>query len=220
MATFTLTRPDLFAEGAEVKAYTRPTFPGGELGSAVDTQTVSSGAVTFTGLADGTAYVAVGTVSGRRVNFTTTPAVAGSGGGVATAQGQLLDAPNGPGVSVGASGTSTPTLALVGSPDFSNSTNIADFITVSGSVAFAADCMIFGKLEVFLDNAVATQASGEVVVEEVSIGSVDVPVGEIGAAGTVFVYRVSEGDLLSVNLANGDGSGNVFYPVLKLWLIG
>jgi hypothetical protein len=80
MATITVSRPDVFPDGTSISAYRRPTpvfpLPGPDrapVGTAADTQTVSSGTATFTGLADGSRYVIVGLVGSdyrRLVMFT------------------------------------------------------------------------------------------------------------------------------------------------------
>ena len=76
MANFTLNVPAaIFPNGTSVSAYPArgqsPTVPG-PLGTAINTQTISAGACTFTGLTDGESYVAFGVVNGayRRVGFT------------------------------------------------------------------------------------------------------------------------------------------------------
>jgi hypothetical protein len=73
MASYTLTRPETFPEGATVNAYPETNWPNGivnqaalPIGTETDSQTVSSGSVTFTGLTDGVRYVAHSTVSSQQ----------------------------------------------------------------------------------------------------------------------------------------------------------
>ena len=69
MASFTLTRPEIFPNGTTVGAYPLtnwpvglPVTPAAPLGSATNEQTVSAGSATFTGLTEGVSYVAYGLV--------------------------------------------------------------------------------------------------------------------------------------------------------------
>lgn len=87
MPSVTLTRPDVFPDGTSVSAYAVPNakfpLPGlshAPTGTAADTQTVSSGAATFT-LAAGTRHVFVGLVGSdyRRVYLRTTETTTGLG---------------------------------------------------------------------------------------------------------------------------------------------
>lgn len=84
MASFTLTRPDVFPDSTSVGAYPRSNWTtvdrikgptGAGVGSATSSASVSSGSVTFTGLADNTDYYAVGQVSSvyYYVRFKTPP---------------------------------------------------------------------------------------------------------------------------------------------------
>jgi hypothetical protein len=79
MASHVLTRPDVFQSGS-VSAYARTAHgvpsSGPPEGSAVSTASVSGNSVTFTGLADGTAYIAYQGTPDRYVTFTTAPAAA------------------------------------------------------------------------------------------------------------------------------------------------
>lgn len=87
MASHVLTRPDVFASGS-VSAYlwTASGVPdsGAPKGSAVSTASVSGNSVTFTGLADGTRYIAYQGSPDRYVQFTTAPAAAAGATTVAT----------------------------------------------------------------------------------------------------------------------------------------
>lgn len=88
MASFTLTRPDLFPSGTSVSVYAqsaRGELPssGAPTGSAVDTGTVSGDSVTFTGLADETRYIAYAAGPDRYLRFSTPPASTGGGSVVA-----------------------------------------------------------------------------------------------------------------------------------------
>ena len=79
MASYTITGTSVFPEGTSLAVYpvTSGTGYGDNppIGPAAATGTISSGAVTFTSLADGTAYVAAGQVSGkyRYITFVTNP---------------------------------------------------------------------------------------------------------------------------------------------------
>jgi hypothetical protein len=69
MAFATITTSDVFPDGTSVGAYLRSQWPveavkGAPSGSAVATATTSAGQATFSGLADGTSYVAYASVSG------------------------------------------------------------------------------------------------------------------------------------------------------------
>lgn len=71
MATFTLTDQISFPNGTSVAAYPVSNWPGGyvrtnaaPVGSATNSQTMTSGTLTFTGLADNTHYVAYALVGG------------------------------------------------------------------------------------------------------------------------------------------------------------
>lgn len=97
MASFTLTRPEVFPNGATVKAYPTTNWPNGvvnqaaaPIGTETNSQTVSSGSVTFTGLTDGVSYVAHSQVGGveRYIGFVpgaNTPGSAPDTGSVVTA---------------------------------------------------------------------------------------------------------------------------------------
>lgn len=84
MATFPLSRPDLFPVGTTVKAFPRSNWlhhqlppSGAAPGSETNSQVVpASGSITFTGLADDTPYYAGASVGGtwRYVGFRTAPA--------------------------------------------------------------------------------------------------------------------------------------------------
>jgi hypothetical protein len=80
MASQTINAGTVFPEGTSVGAYPASNWSpvqlpptGAAVGSPTNTQTVSGGAVTFTGLADGTQYYAGASVSGtwRYVSFRT-----------------------------------------------------------------------------------------------------------------------------------------------------
>jgi hypothetical protein len=88
VATFTLTRPDLFPNGTSVGAYPKTNWTFSQLppagaapGSATATATVSSGSAAFTGLADNTEYFAGASVSGtwRYITIVTGPPAASAG---------------------------------------------------------------------------------------------------------------------------------------------
>lgn len=73
MATFTLTNIDRFPEGTSVAAYPLSNWPNGivdqgaaPVGSATDTQTMTSGTLTFTGLTTNTNYVAYAAPGGNK----------------------------------------------------------------------------------------------------------------------------------------------------------
>lgn len=74
MATYTF-KSELFPEGTQIKACPAGAIPAGHsgppLGPAADTQTVTNGQVTFTGLTEGERYLAAGQVNGawRYVGF-------------------------------------------------------------------------------------------------------------------------------------------------------
>lgn len=76
--TFTLTRPDIFTEGETVDAFliegAQQEVRGGEASAA--NAAVTTGAIAFTGLAEGRNYVAKGRTSGRTCKFRTTTATA------------------------------------------------------------------------------------------------------------------------------------------------
>lgn len=77
MATFTLHASNVFPNGTSLGAYRAVDGVLAPQGSAIDTQTVASGVVTFTGLSSGLAYQAWGVVSGqyRSMAFITDAAV-------------------------------------------------------------------------------------------------------------------------------------------------
>ncbi len=87
MASFTLDVGQVFPEGTSIGAYTPVEGQQAPQGAAVDTQTVTGGAVTFTGLTSGKAYQAWGLVSStwRAMNFATDTAV---GAGLDTSSNQ------------------------------------------------------------------------------------------------------------------------------------
>lgn len=70
MASFTLERPQVFPEGTTVKAYAASNWPdpssaaGGPKGASVAEGSISSGKVTFEGLAEDIPYFAVAEVGG------------------------------------------------------------------------------------------------------------------------------------------------------------
>lgn len=82
MATFTLARPDVFPDGTDVGAYANetPNRDGSPSGAAVDTQTMTSGTLTFDGLTEGETYLAAAEISSgvwRTIGFTVdTPSTA------------------------------------------------------------------------------------------------------------------------------------------------
>jgi hypothetical protein len=88
MASFTLSREDVFPNGTSVSAYAvvgegRTPTSGAPPGSAVSTGTVTSGSVTLSGLADSTKYFAYAASPDRYLRFSTPPPeTAQSGGGV------------------------------------------------------------------------------------------------------------------------------------------
>lgn len=96
MATFTLANPAVFPDGTSVGAYPVSNWPtpgvpsGAPLGSATNTQTMTAGTLSFTGLTTGVEYYAVGQVGGvyRYVRFVAGEDSSGGGGGVS------LDASN------------------------------------------------------------------------------------------------------------------------------
>lgn len=108
MSSFTLSSPQAFPEGVDVSVYPASNWPNGiidqgaaPIGSATNTQTVSSGSLTFTGLTDGVKYAAY--YNGRYVIFTPGSASSGGGGGASS---ELLAA-SGVGVIVHGSTAST-----------------------------------------------------------------------------------------------------------------
>lgn len=74
MAAHTLTNTNLFPNGTSVGAYSKDAFPSNQptpLGSALDTQTMTNGTLTFTGLVEDTNYIAAASVNGtwRTLSF-------------------------------------------------------------------------------------------------------------------------------------------------------
>lgn len=113
MALFSLTRPEIFPPGTAVPAYKRSDFPSSWLFAAasappagvvaVETQNVAaSGVLSYTALADDTAYIALAQVGGTwtRLDFRTAKAGGATGGlasetslaGVLAAAGATTDA--------------------------------------------------------------------------------------------------------------------------------
>lgn len=97
MASTTLQVSDLFADGTSVSAYPRSAWgverTGAPSGSAAaGPSTVSGGTVTFTGLLDGTSYVAYAGSPDRYRNFRTNPAPATNDGGMELAYNEKTDA--------------------------------------------------------------------------------------------------------------------------------
>lgn len=95
MASFTLTAAQIFPNGTSVGAYpvtnwARPRdFSGAPLGSATDTQTMTSSTLTFTGLTAATDYQAVADLGGgnyRYVRFTAAADAAASSSGATDAE--------------------------------------------------------------------------------------------------------------------------------------
>lgn len=81
MASKTLSQlNDLWPDGTSVGAFLQDAF-GNATGAAVNSQSVSGGAVTFTGLADSTNYVAA--QGGKTKRFRTDAPASGGGGGTA-----------------------------------------------------------------------------------------------------------------------------------------
>jgi hypothetical protein len=74
MATYTLARPDVFPNGTSVGAYANdnPNPNGSPQGTAVNSQTMTAGTLTFTGLTEGETYLAAAEVNSvwKNLSFT------------------------------------------------------------------------------------------------------------------------------------------------------
>jgi hypothetical protein len=192
MATFVLTRPDVFPPTTSVGLYAgKNTSTGLPTGSVLQTQTVAGdGTVTFTSLNDSTTYYAYAASPDRIVQFSTPAAAAGGGAassvtvtnfpgtqpvsGTVTASGPLTDTQL-RATALPVSGTvavsSAPTTAVTG--PVTDTQLRASAVPVSGTVTVssAPTTAVTGPVTDTQLRATALPVSGTVAVSSLAAGS-------------------------------------------------